>query len=347
MTEEPSTGRRRRLVRGALIALLLPVAGVAALWLSLPDPARWAATPPSTTALIEQRRAEARAAGRPFQPVFKWVPLERISPRLVAAVVAAEDATFFQHHGFDWDALGEAMRHNLSTGRYARGASTITQQLAKNLALGTEKSLLRKAREALLTARLERRLEKRRLLALYLNVAEWGDGLFGAEAGARRYFGTSAASLTTAQAVLLAAMLPAPRRAALAPAPRWLAGRARGLLQRLRDEQVVPAAEAATARAELEGYLGGAPAVAPGTADEEPPPEDAPAATGPGAGPAAPFPPMEAPPGAAAHPPAVEPPPTGPLPLPPAEPAEPAGAPGGDPPSPATAPTEPVSPASP
>jgi monofunctional biosynthetic peptidoglycan transglycosylase len=208
-----------------------------------------------------------------------WVPLERISRRLVDAVVASEDATFFSHGGFDWSALREAFRLNLASGRYARGGSTITQQLAKNLALGTEKSLLRKAREALLTARLEHRLDKRRLLALYLNVVEWGDGVFGVEAGAQRHFATGAAELSTAQAVLLASMLPAPRRAALSPAPAWLAARSRGLLDRLRDEQVIAPAEHAAARAELERYLGAAPVVDPGATDEEPPPDDAPAAT--------------------------------------------------------------------
>ena len=152
MTDEPSDGRRRRLARVALIALLLPVAGVAVLWLSLPDPARWAR---ATRHHHRPHRAAARrgARGRPALPArrSRWVPLERISQRLVDAVVASEDATFFDHHGFDWDALGSAFRHNLSRRRYARGASTITQQLAKNLYLGTEKSLLRKAREALLT----------------------------------------------------------------------------------------------------------------------------------------------------------------------------------------------------
>lgn len=277
MNAEPSPVRPRRLVRGALIALLLPLACLAALWLSVPDPARWATTPPRTTALIEQRRAEAARAGRRFQPAMEWVGLERTSRRLVDAVVAAEDARFFTHGGFDWEALGEAFRHNLSRGRYARGASTITQQLAKNLALGTEKSLLRKAREAVLTVRLERRLDKRRLLALYLNVAEWGDGVFGAEAAARRHFSTSAAALTTAQAVLLAAMLPAPRRASLAPAPAWLAARARGLLQRLGDEQVIPASELPGARAELERHLSGSAAPDPAIPDEEPPADEAPA----------------------------------------------------------------------
>jgi monofunctional biosynthetic peptidoglycan transglycosylase len=269
MTAPRTAGRRRWLVRGALIALLLAVGGLALLWFTLPDPAQWATRPPTTTALIEQRRAEARAAGRRYQPVLLWVPLERLPRRLVDAVVAAEDATFFQHRGFDWEALGVALRHNLQAGRYARGASTITQQLAKNLALGTEKSLLRKGREALLTIRLERRLDKRRLLALYLNVAEWGDGAFGVEAGARRHFSASAASLSTAQSVLLAAMLPAPRRARLSPAPAWLAARARGLLQRLVDEQVIPASELPGARLELERYLGAPRPASP--AEEEPP----------------------------------------------------------------------------
>jgi monofunctional biosynthetic peptidoglycan transglycosylase len=283
MTDPRPAGRRRWLVRGALIALLVAALGPATLWFTLPDPARWATRPPATTALIEQRRAEARAAGRRFQPSLQWVPLERLSRRLVDAVVAAEDATFFQHHGFDWEALSVAFRQNLQAGRYARGASTITQQLAKNLALGTEKSLLRKAREALLAIRLERRLDKRRLLALYLNVAEWGDGAFGAEAGARRHFSTGADSLSTAQAVLLAAMLPAPRRASLSPAPAWLAARARGLLQRLGEERVIPAVELPEARLELERYLG-APAPRPGPVEEPPadePEDGAPTATAP------------------------------------------------------------------
>ncbi len=281
MSSARSPVRLRRLVRGALLGLLLLAAGPVVLWFSLPDPAAWARSNPTTTALIEQRRAEARAAGRPFRPELRWIPLERISRRLVDAVVASEDATFFGHHGFDWEALREAIRHNIARGRYARGASTITQQLAKNLALGTEKSLLRKGREALLTIRLERRLDKRRLLALYLNVVEWGDGVFGAEAGAQRHFGTSAASLTTAQAVVLASMLPAPRRAALSPAPAWLAARSRGLLDRLRDEQVVSMAEHATARAELEGYLGRAQVPGPGEEEAEPPADDSPDAVTP------------------------------------------------------------------
>jgi monofunctional glycosyltransferase len=317
MNAEPSAARPRRLVRGALIALLLLVAGLAALWLSLPDPAVWSRTNPTTTAIVEQRRGEARAAGRRFEPTMRWVPLERISKRLVDAVVASEDAKFFDHGGFDWEALQAAFRLNLSRRRYARGASTITQQLAKNLYLGTEKSLLRKAREALLTAKLERRLDKRRILALYLNVAEWGAGVFGAEAGARRHFGTGATSLTTAQAVLLASMLPAPRRASLSPAPPWLASRARGLLDRLLAEAVIPPSEHAAALAELERYVGTAPAAAPGEEEAEPPPDDVPPAAQGEA-------PREAPPEAPADAPSAgptSPPASGPEPEPASGPA--------------------------
>ena len=151
-----------------------------------------------------------------------WVGLDRISPELVHAVVLAEDANFFGHEGFDRDAIRKAAEAVLRAGRFARGASTITQQLAKNLYLGTEKSLVRKAKEAVLAAKLERSLSKRRILALYLNVAEWGDGVFGVEAGARRRFGVPAADLTPAQAAVLASMLPAPRRVDLSHPSTWL-----------------------------------------------------------------------------------------------------------------------------
>lgn len=281
--------RRRPLARIALVAaalLGLGVAALVALWLLLPDPAAWRGRNPPTTALIEQRKVEAAKAKRRYRPQQAWVPLERISRRLVEAVVASEDAKFFAHRGFDWEALEAAARHDLARGRFARGASTISQQLAKNLWLGTEKSLLRKAKEALLTARLERALDKRRILAIYLNVAEWGDGVFGVEAGARRHLGASAASLSTAQAVLLASMLPAPRRVDLSRPSGWLRGRAGHLLGRLRDEHAISGEEYREAKAELDRLLRG-PA-SPGEA-EEPPEDDDPPASAPAsiAGPAA------------------------------------------------------------
>ena len=238
---------------------ILAVASVlGALWWILPDPSPLAAHNPRTTALIEQRRMEARAARRTFHPYQAWVPLDRISPRLVQAVLVSEDASFYAHGPFDWREVRVATDESLRSGKALRGASTVTQQLAKNLWLGTERTVWRKLREAVLAEKLERRLPKRRILALYLNVAEWGDGVFGAEAAARARFGVAAANLTTAEAVLLAAMLPAPRRADLDHPSRWLARRARRVLDRLRAAGRIDANEHARASAELERVLAGA-----------------------------------------------------------------------------------------
>jgi monofunctional biosynthetic peptidoglycan transglycosylase len=261
-----------RIAAGAAASLLLLALAGLALWRSLPDPAPLAVRLPPTTALIEQRRAEAARDGRPFRVDYRPVTLERISPRLVRAVVASEDASFFGHAGFDWDEMQKAAGQNWKAGRTVRGASTITQQLAKNLWLGTERSYLRKIREALLAVKLERTLPKRRILTLYLDVAEWGNGVFGAEAAARHWFHTGARDLSAAQAATLAAMLPAPRRAALAPAPRWLARKARRILGLLERNGTVPAGEEAPARAELERILAGAAAL-PAEGDDEPPEE--------------------------------------------------------------------------
>jgi monofunctional biosynthetic peptidoglycan transglycosylase len=266
----PRRGRPARLARVVLALLALGALGSAALWFSLPDPAQLATRAPATTALIEQRRAEAVLSGKPFRPDYRPVALDRISPRLLRAVVASEDASFFGHSGFDWEEVRKAALQNWKAGRTVRGASTITQQLAKNLWLGTERSYLRKAREALLTVKLERSLGKRRILTLYLDVAEWGNGVFGAEAAAQRWFGTGARDLSAAQASVLAAMLPAPRRAALAPAPRWLARRARRILGLLERNGTVAPDQAPAARAELERLLA-APPVLPSDAEEEPP----------------------------------------------------------------------------
>jgi monofunctional biosynthetic peptidoglycan transglycosylase len=277
-----SAGTRRQGPRKGRRALRLAALGVGALlaaalaawisWISLPDVAPLASRAPPSTALMDQRRTEATRSGKAFRPDYRPVSLDRISPRLARAVVASEDASFFGHAGFDWDEIKNAAGQNWKAGRTVRGASTITQQLAKNLWLGTERSYVRKLREALLAVKLERTLSKRRILTLYLDVAEWGDGVFGAEAAAHRWFGTGARDLSAAQAATLAAMLPAPRRAAIAPAPRWLARRARRILSLLERNGTVPAAEAASARAELERILA-APAALPGEPDEEPPEE--------------------------------------------------------------------------
>ncbi len=253
-------------------------AAFALLWLSLPDVAWLASRDPRTTALIEQRRAEARRARRPEPAAPRFVPLSRIAPRLAESVVLSEDAAFFGHAGFDFREIRNAVVESVERRRLGRGASTITQQLAKNLFLGSERSLWRKAREAVLAMKLERALSKRRILTLYLDVAEWGEGVFGAEAAARSRFGVAAADLSTAQAALLAAMLPAPRRADLShPAP-WLAQRARHVLDLLLQYDKIDADEHRHASAELERILAGplppeeAPLEAPPEEDEEPGP---------------------------------------------------------------------------
>ena len=178
------------------ILLLLPSALLSLYWLAtLPDVSWLAKHNPTETALIEERRAQAREQGKNLKSQWVWVPMSRISPYLQRAVVATEDASFFQHEGFDWEGIKDAAVHNLEAGEFKRGGSTITQQLAKNLYLSSERSLLRKAREALITRSLEHELTKRRILELYLNVAEWGHGIFGAEAASRHHFGKSASEL--------------------------------------------------------------------------------------------------------------------------------------------------------
>jgi monofunctional biosynthetic peptidoglycan transglycosylase len=208
----PDRPRRRgsRLLGVLAVLVGLLVLGAAVLWLTLPDVDHLASAPPRTTAFIELRREEAAAAGRGFRLRWTFVPRARISRYLRYAVIAAEDARFYDHAGVDWEGVEEAAQRNLAERRLSAGGSTITQQLAKNLFLSPSKNPLRKLRELLIARRLEAALDKPRILELYLNVVEWGDGVFGAEAAARTYFGRSAAALTPAQAARLAVALPAP-----------------------------------------------------------------------------------------------------------------------------------------
>ena len=185
-----STGSRfGRILFWLTVLVGLPLAALGLYWLTtLPDVAALAKHHPTDTALMEARRAQAKEQGRSQHQQFIWVPLARIAPALQRAVVAAEDASFFAHEGFDWEGIKDAALYNLEVGEFKRGGSTITQQLAKNLYLSSERSLFRKAREALITRSLEHHLTKERILELYLNVAEWGQGVFGAEAAARHHF---------------------------------------------------------------------------------------------------------------------------------------------------------------
>jgi monofunctional glycosyltransferase len=215
--------------------LFLVLVGAVIVWLgyeflTFPNISKLRNENPATTSLIEYRLSEAQAEGREPRKYQVWAPIGQISPHLQKAVLAGEDARFFEHDGFDWEAIQKAWEEAQREGEkeakaegdydpdawippmpsFKRGASTVTQQLAKNLYLSEERSFLRKGREAIITYFLERELSKRRILEIYLNVIEWGDGIYGAEAAARTYFKKSASDLTAAEAAYLAAMIPSP-----------------------------------------------------------------------------------------------------------------------------------------
>jgi monofunctional biosynthetic peptidoglycan transglycosylase len=219
-------GWRKRFRRAALVLLLGLVLGAA-----LPV-AALRFVPPLGSALMLERWVEARAAGRSFRLRYDWVPTRRISPALRRAVVASEDQRFFEHRGFDWRSMQSAVGAWWD-GERLRGASTISQQVAKNLFLWPGRSFLRKGLEAWLTLWIEVLWPKQRILEVYLNVVELGDGVFGAEAAARRYFGRSAAGLAAHEAALLAAMLPSPRRASVANPSRALRERQLWILRQI------------------------------------------------------------------------------------------------------------------
>jgi monofunctional glycosyltransferase len=166
---------------------------------------------PGRTAFMAHRLGELREKKPDAELKYQWVEYDKISRNLKRAMIAAEDSKFVEHEGFDWEGIKLAMEKNKKRGRFVAGGSTITQQLAKNLFLSPEKSYLRKGQEAIITLMLEYTLDKERILALYLNVIEWGNGVFGAEAASRRYFGVPASQLSVEQAARLAAMAPNPR----------------------------------------------------------------------------------------------------------------------------------------
>jgi monofunctional glycosyltransferase len=201
-----------RRVRRILIAVPAILFGCAAyVYLTIPDVRPLRTTNPPSTAFMELRAREARAHGEKPRRVQKWISYARISPQLVRAVLVTEDSKFWRHAGLDYEQIKESMEVNLERGEFARGASTITQQLAKNLYLSPSKNPIRKLRELIIARRLESELTKQRILELYLNVIEWGDGVYGAEAAARTYFRTPASQLDAAESALLAAAIANPR----------------------------------------------------------------------------------------------------------------------------------------
>jgi monofunctional biosynthetic peptidoglycan transglycosylase len=201
----------RRIGRGAAVLLAAAFGYAAYIYLSLPDVRSLRATNPSTTAFQRLRAAEAGRRGASPRHVQKWVSYARISPHLKRAVLVTEDSKFWQHDGLDYEQLRASIEVNVERGEFARGASTITQQLAKNLYLSPAKNPIRKLRELFIARRLEAELTKQRIFELYLNVIEWGDGIYGAEAAARTYFGKSAAALGPRESALLAAAIANPR----------------------------------------------------------------------------------------------------------------------------------------
>lgn len=167
---------------------------------------------PQKTAFMKYRENVWQEKGVKRKITNVWVPLSRVSPYVMKAVIIAEDDKFWSHEGFDFEAMQKALEKDIKKKKFKAGGSTISQQLAKNLYLSPSKNPIRKLKEAILTWRLERNLSKRRIMELYLNVAEWGDGIYGIEAAARKHYGKSAAGLTAREAAVLAAVIPNPRR---------------------------------------------------------------------------------------------------------------------------------------
>jgi monofunctional biosynthetic peptidoglycan transglycosylase len=198
----------------------------------------WAQEAPARTAFMERRLEQLRAKNPKATLRHQWVPYGSISISLKRAVVAAEDAKFIEHEGFDWEAIQKAMERNERKGKVVAGASTISQQLAKNLFLSGERSWVRKGQEAVITAMLEQAMSKRRILELYLNFAEWGEGVFGAEAAARHHFAVPAAALDAEQAAWLAAILPSPRRYERGRRTPYLEGRMATIRARMGSAQI-------------------------------------------------------------------------------------------------------------
>ncbi len=201
--------------------LLLPIAYL----LLMPDLSKLKKENPKKTALMEYREKASREKKRRFRIDQKWVSFSRISPYLVKAVLIAEDDKFWAHEGFDYEAIQRALEKDFKAKKFKSGGSTITQQLARNLYLSPEKSLVRKVSEAIITRRIEKVLSKKRILELYLNVAEWGDGIFGAEAASEHYYGKSSSELTSEEAARLASVLPNPRKYSPAGDQRYVINR--------------------------------------------------------------------------------------------------------------------------
>jgi len=198
----------------------------------------WKFFDPGHTAFMNHRLAELREKDPKAELKHSWVDYDKISVHLKRAVIASEDDKFVDHEGFDWEGIQKAIEKNQKKGKVVAGGSTISQQLAKNLFLSAAKTPWRKAEEAIITLELEMLWDKERILEVYLNSVEWGEGIFGAEAAAKRYYGSTAARLTPEQAARLAVMLPAPRRFEKNPYSPFLNARTESVLGRMQNSEV-------------------------------------------------------------------------------------------------------------
>ncbi|MGH9240190.1 MAG: monofunctional biosynthetic peptidoglycan transglycosylase [Vicinamibacterales bacterium] len=225
--------KKGAILRGLVAAAAVAFAVVAYVYLTLPDVRVLATTNPTSTAFMRLRQAEAEREGRKLRHRHQWVRYSRISKNLQRAVLVAEDSRFFEHEGVDLEEIKKSIEINMERGGAIRGASTITQQLAKNLYLSPSKDPLRKLKELIIARRLEAALPKARILEIYLNVIEWGDGVWGAEAAARTYFGVPASALSREQAALLAGAIINPRVLNPARPNRRLLARQRIVLGRM------------------------------------------------------------------------------------------------------------------
>lgn len=212
----------KRLVFIILFLALLPVIYL----LFIPDISTLKKENPKKTAFMEYREREWKEKGKKIKIKQIWIPISKISPFLIKAVIIAEDDKFWKHEGFDYDTLEKAIEKDIQAMKFKLGASTITQQLAKNLYLSPAKNPLRKIAEAIITWRMEKALSKKRILELYLNVIEWGNGIYGIEAASKHYYGKPSSALTPQEAVRLAAVMPNPRKYNPTGTQRFVARRA-------------------------------------------------------------------------------------------------------------------------
>lgn len=236
--------RRRKILKWTLLVIVAVLLLGVGYNLVFPDISRLKKEAPKMTAFMKYRQQMSRKAGKNPGIAWTWMPLDKISPYLVQAVVVSEDDKFWSHKGFDFEAIKTALGKDIRNKTWRYGGSTITQQLAKNLFLSPSKNPIRKIREVILTWRLESKLSKKRILELYLNVVEWGAGIFGAEAASQRYYGKPASDLSPQEAAHLAVVLPSPRRYNPLSGSDYIEDRAREVLDIMVKRGIVAPEEA-------------------------------------------------------------------------------------------------------